>query len=208
MSVIKEKSVLALKGLGAFIGQTSWPQRLLVIAPVLLAALLAALALTGQIFLLGRGMDGYLGAFFHSFLLLTLFLCPLTWISARILPGLKQRFRERRATDALIIGLYLPHLFVTLFIIKSQFTDIDTVIRFSGAIAAWAMFSLLLTPICMVFVFLIWTFLPKPKDTPPVETPIVSQEDTKPVVQTPVAEQDSTPPESRLKRIAGFRRKG
>ncbi|MCR9212657.1 MAG: hypothetical protein NXI13_02990 [Proteobacteria bacterium] len=208
MSVIKEKSISALGGLGSFIGRSSWRQRLLVLAPILVAALLAALALSGQIFFLGRGMEGYIGAFFHSFLLLSLFLCPLTWVSVRLLPGLKQRFPERRATDALIIGLYLPHLFVTLFMIKSQFTDVDTVIRFSGAIAAWAMFSLLLSPICMVFVFLIWTFLPKPKDNPPVETPIVSQEENKPLVQTPVAEQDSTPPESRLKRIAGFRRKG
>jgi hypothetical protein len=208
MSVIKEKSISALGGLGSFIGQTSWRQRLLVLAPILVAALLAAVALAGQIFLLGRGMEGYIGVFFHSFLLLSLFICPLTWVSVRLLPGLKQRFPERRVTDALIIGLYLPHLFVTLFMIKSQFTDVDTVIRFSGAIAAWAMFSLLLSPICMVFVFLIWTFLPKPKNNPPVETSVVSQEENKPVVQTPVAEQDSTPPESRLKRIAGFRRKG
>lgn len=201
MSVIKNMSMSGLQATGNFLSRTSWSQRLLFVAPFLGAAALAALALAGQVYLLGRGMDGIVGAYFHSFLLMALFLCPLSWVSARLLPGLYQRFREWRATDALIIGLYLPHLFVTLFILKTQFTDADSVIRISSAIAAWAMFFLLLTPVCLVFIFLIWTFFPKPTQRPAVETAVV------PPVQTPVAEQDSAPTQSRLKRIAGFRRK-
>lgn len=207
MSVIKNMCRSGLAAIAGFLKQTSWRQRLLFMAPFLAAAALAALALAGQIYLHGRGLEGIVGAYFHSFLLMALFLCPLCWVSARFLPGLIRRLPLRRATDALLIGLYLPHLFVTLFILKTQFTDADSTVRISSAIAAWAMFFLLLTPVCLVFVFLIWTFLPKPKETPLVEAALSPEADTHPPVQTPAAEQDSAPPQNRWGRIAGFRRK-
>ena len=206
MSVIKEKILLVTEALLVRVYRSSRGTRIRALGPVVLAAMLAAMAVATRIFLLGHPPGSALADFFRIFVLMVLFLCPLAWVSLRLLPGVAERFHERRALDALTIGLYLPHLFITLFILYTQFTGSEIIFRVSGAIATWAMFSLLLTPVSLVFVFLIWTFLPRPKDAPATATAVSPREDGKPVINRPVVEQDSKPLQRRLSRRTGFRR--
>ena len=158
---IKEKSREYADFALAEFRRSSWTERLVVLAPVLAAIVFAALTVSFNIFLRYGPRDQYILDVLGVFGLLLVFFAPLTFVTVKLYRRLRLHLRERRFKDALLIGLYLPHVFAVLIILISQLEGSENITTLGAGVITWAMLSLLLTPFSALLSLLVWSYLPK-----------------------------------------------
>lgn len=202
MVLTNEKFSNLVQKLVKAITVSSWKQRFMAIGPALAACAFSALSVFLDIYFRDGNQDHMVADFFRIAGLLLLFFWPLTWITRPLMVKLLDRSQSWQIREALLIGLYLPQIFITLIILYSQLSGSDVIVRFTGAVATWAMFSLLLTPLSLVTCVLAWSFLPKRR---PVGLPEIQKNTAEVPISFSVPEKvvpDPNPPLSRLERIS------
>jgi len=202
MISVKEIFLRFLRSVVEIASASSTAQRLRVVCPFLAAFILSAGSVSLNIFLRDGSNEHYVFDFLSTAGIFLLFFLPLTLISVPLMARLSQHFPERRYQDALIAGIYLPQAFVTLFIVYSQLAGSGTITSITGAIVTWAMFTLLLTPLTIIFSFLIWSFTPKTVPQKLVQILSLPKNKPLPALTQRVEEQDINPPSERMSRIS------
>lgn len=129
-------------------------------APVAAAVILAGAALLLDIVLRGAGTEGWGWRLLAGTALLAVFLAPLWFSGLRLARRIWPRLRERRFLDALLVGLYLPHVVAVLVIVVARLEGSETIASLGAALITWAMLSLLLSPFLVLLTLLGWSFLP------------------------------------------------